>query len=119
MVWQSNQSIQVSNLNDAVFSHWVFADVMKLINSSSSEEDIDSDDDEEFWYDTKFISAMQLTVVHSSHYLFCMVHHGDVRQVFYAANSCEWEKIVFGNRYNDDEFLQLFCVLKAPFYSIG
>ena len=51
MVRRSNRSITVSNLSDEAFSHWVFADVIKLIDSSSSEEVIDgddSDDDDEF-----------------------------------------------------------------------
>jgi hypothetical protein len=118
MVRRSNRSITVSNLSDEAFSHWVFADVMKLIDSSSSEEVIDgddSDDDNEFWYDTKFISAIQLSMVHGSRYLFRTPHRGDVRRDFSAPDVNEWEKIVFGNRYNDDEFLELFRVPRHLF----
>jgi hypothetical protein len=82
MVRRSNRSITVLNLSDEAFSHWVFADVMKLIDSSSSEEVIDgddSDDDDEFWYDTNFISAIQPSMVHGNRYLFCTPHRGDVR----------------------------------------
>jgi hypothetical protein len=90
MVQQSNRSITVSNLSDEAFSHWIYADAMKLINSSSSEEVVDSDDsddDEEFWFNTKFISTIQLTIVNSSRYLFRIPHWGDVRHDFSAPNT--------------------------------
>jgi hypothetical protein len=88
-------------LSDEAFSHWIYADAMKLIDSSSSEEVFDSDDsddDEEFWFNTTFISAIQLTIVNSSRYLFRNPHRGDLRHDFPATNNNDWERIAFGNR---------------------
>jgi len=80
-------------------------------------DDSDAESDDEEIRTTKGLSAIQHATMHCFHYLHRdITHRADVRG---RKNEMpEWQKIVLGYKYNDEEMLQIFRVPRRLFHSL-
>ena len=108
----SKRAIVLQELGDALVAHHVFSDAYKLLCNDS-----DSESDDEEILTTKGLSAIQYATMHC----FCYLH----RDVTHCANvrgrknkMPEWQKIVLGYKYNDEEMLRFFRVPRRLFHSL-
>jgi hypothetical protein len=104
----SKREICITQLGDAVVLHSIFPDTHKLlVDNSDSEED--SDDDE--MLNTKVLAAIQYAAVTNFRYLFRETkYRPDIRGKRLGYGMPEWKRIVFGYKYNDEEFLKVFHI---------
>ena len=117
MPQRSKREICITQLGDAVVSHSIFADTHKLLIDNSDWEE-DSDDDE--MWNTKVLAAIQYAAVTNFRYLFRETkYRPDIRGKRLGYGMPEWRKIVLGYKYNEEEFLKIFCIPRDLFRSFA
>jgi hypothetical protein len=82
-------------------------------------EDSDVDSEDEEVVSTKVIAAAQYAALMNFRYIFrASSYHADVRGRRMGYSMSEWKKIVLGYKYNEEEFLKIFRVLRQLFFSL-
>jgi hypothetical protein len=111
MPFLSKRVVCINELCNAVMSHSMFADAYHLL---CDESDVDSSDDEVV--DSKIVAAVQYAALSNTQCIFRDTkYHPDVRGRRLGYGLPEWRKTVLGHKYNEKEFIKIFCIPRSLF----
>ncbi len=109
----SKRAVFTNELVDAVISHSMFTNAHKLLC-----DDSDGGSSDEELLSFKIVAAVQYAAMCNVHFIFRDTkYHPDVRGRRLGYGLPEWRKIVLGHKYNEEEFIKIFCIPRSLFCS--
>jgi hypothetical protein len=103
----------MNELGDAVMSHSMFTNAHKLLCDDSDGKSSDKE-----LCSSKIVAAVQYAEISNVRFIFRDTkYRPDIRDKNLGYRLPEWRKIVMGHKYNEEEFIKIFCILRRLFCS--